>query len=101
MEICIWQGFCSEANETENLSSALDCSVFPDNRELFGNESNKKKKDLFRLGFVLLFFLWKAGVTFSAGNNMFSTFSARQLFSVYSCDLQMASLIKMCGLVKL
>lgn len=36
-------GFCSEANETENLSSALDCSVFPDNRELFGNESNKKK----------------------------------------------------------
>lgn len=31
---------------------------------------------------------------------MFSAFSARQLFGVYSCDLQMASLTKMCGLVE-
>lgn len=94
-------GFCSEANETENLSSALDCGVFPDNRELFGNESNKKKKKrLIQTWICVALFLWKAGVTFSPGKNMFSAFSARQLFSVYSCDLQMAPLTKMCGLVE-
>lgn len=48
----------------KNLSSALNCSVFPVNRELFGNESNKKLILTYYLCFVcfvsvVFISLWK------------------------------------------
>lgn len=52
-------------------------AIFPDNRELFGNESNKKKKNLFKLRFVVFVFLFEARG--AGGENM-----VRRPFSVFT-----------------